>query len=54
METVGRNEKDVMLGVKGRTISTAQHLAARKLMDANEIMKLAPSTLLLMRVAKIR
>mgnify|MGYP002780481383 FL=1 len=51
-ETDGQSEKDVMLQDKGRTISTTQHLAARNLMDPNEIMKLAPDTLLLMRVGE--
>ena len=51
-ETDGRSEKDVMLQDKGRTVSTTQHLAARNLMDPNEIMKLAPDTLLLMRVGE--
>jgi type IV secretion system protein VirD4 len=51
-ETGGRSEKDVMLDDKGRTLSMTQHLAARNLMDPNEIMKLAPHTLLLVRVGK--
>ena len=33
-------------------MSTTQHLAARNLMDPNEIMKLKPDTLLLMRVGE--
>jgi len=35
-----------------RSLSKTQHLAARNLMDANEIMQLAPDTLLLMRVGE--
>ena len=35
-----------------RSLSKTQHLAARNLMDANEIMKLGPDTLLLMRVGE--
>ena len=41
-----------MLGKRGGTISTTQHIAARNLMDPNEIMKLAPDSLLLMRVGE--
>jgi type IV secretion system protein VirD4 len=41
-----------MLKDRGRTISTTRHLAARNLMDPNEIMKLAPDTLLLLRVGE--
>lgn len=33
-------------------MSKTQHLAARNLMEPNEIMKLAPDTLLLMRVGE--
>ncbi len=51
-KTAGRSEKDEMLGNRGRTISTTQHIAARNLMDPNEIMKLAPDSLLLMRVGE--
>ena len=35
-----------------RSLSKTQHLSARNLMDPNEIMKLAPDTLLLMRVGE--
>jgi type IV secretion system protein VirD4 len=35
-----------------RSLSKTQHLAARHLMDSNGIMKLAPDTLLLMRVGE--
>ena len=49
-ETSGQSEKDVMLKDPERSLSKTQHLAARNLMDANEIMQLAPDTLLLMRV----
>ena len=35
-----------------RSLSKTQHLATRNLMDANEIMKLAPDTQLLMRVGE--
>jgi type IV secretion system protein VirD4 len=51
-ETKGRSEKDVMLKDPERSVSQTQHLAARNLMDPNEIMKLAPDTLLLMRVGE--
>ena len=49
-ETGGQSKKDVMVKDPERSLSKTQHLAARNLMDANEIMKLAPDTLLLMRV----
>ncbi len=49
-ETDGRSEKDVMVKDPERSLSKTQHLATRNLMDSNEIMKLAPDTLLLMRV----
>ena len=51
-DTGGQSEKDVMLQDRGRTVSTTQHLAARNLMDPNEIMKLSPDNLLLMRVGE--
>ena len=51
-ETDGRSEKDVMVKDPERSLSKTQHLAARNLMDPNEIMKLAPDTLLLMRVGE--
>ena len=51
-ETSGQSEKDVMLKDPERSVSKTQHLATRNLMDANEIMKLAPDTLLLMRVGE--
>ena len=51
-ETGGQSEKDVMVKDPERSLSKTQHLAARNLMDANEIMKLAPDTLLLMRVGE--
>jgi type IV secretion system protein VirD4 len=51
-ETDGRSEKDVMVKDPERSLSKTQHLAARNLMDSNEIMKLAPDTLLLMRVGE--
>ena len=51
-ETGGQSQKDVMLNDPERSLSKTQHLAARNLMDANEIMKLAPDTLLLMRVGE--
>lgn len=35
-----------------QSLSKTQHLATRNLMDPNEIMKLAPDTLLLMRVGE--
>jgi type IV secretion system protein VirD4 len=49
-ETSEQSEKDVMVKNPERSLSKTQHLAARNLMDPNEIMKLAPDTLLLMRV----
>jgi type IV secretion system protein VirD4 len=51
-ETGGQSEKDVMVKDPERSLSKTQHLAARNLMDPNEIMKLAPDTLLLMRVGE--
>ena len=51
-ETGGQSERDVMVKNPERSVSKTQHLAARNLMDANEIMKLAPDTLLLMRVGE--
>jgi type IV secretion system protein VirD4 len=51
-ETGGQSEKDVMLKDPERSLSKTQHLAARNLMDPNEIMKLAPDTLLLMRIGE--
>ena len=35
-----------------RSLRKTQHLAARNLMDPNEIMKLAPDTLLLMHIGE--
>jgi type IV secretion system protein VirD4 len=51
-ETGGQSEKDVMVKDPERTLSKTQHLATRNLVDPNEIMKLAPDTLLLMRVGE--
>jgi type IV secretion system protein VirD4 len=51
-ETGGQSEKDVMVKDPERSLSKTQHLATRNLMDPNEIMKLAPDTLLLMRVGE--
>lgn len=51
-ETEGQSERDVMLKDPERSLSKTQHHAARNLMDADEIMKLAPDTLLLMRVGE--
>jgi len=51
-ETDGRSEKDVLVKDPERSLSKTQHVAARNLMDANEIMKLATDTLLLMRVGE--
>ena len=45
-------EKDVMVKDPERSLSKTQHLAARNLINANEIMKLDPHTLLLMRVGE--
>ena len=51
-ETGGQSERDVIVKDPERSLSKTQHLAARNLMDANEIMKLSPDTLLLMRVGE--
>ena len=51
-ETGGQSQKDVMVKDPERSLSRTQHLATRNLMDPNEIMKLAPDTLLLMRVGE--
>ena len=51
-ETDGQSETDMVFEERGRTISKTRHLAARNLMDPDEIMKLAPDTLLLMRVGE--
>lgn len=51
-ETGGQSEKEVMVKDPERSVSQTQHLAACNLMDPNEIMKLAPDTLLLMRVGE--
>jgi type IV secretion system protein VirD4 len=51
-ETGGQSEKDVMVKDPERSFSKTQHLATRNLMDPNEIMKLTPDTLLLMRVGE--
>ena len=51
-ETDGQSEKDALLKDPERSLSKTQHLAARNLMDPNEIMKLAPDTLLLRRVGE--
>ena len=48
-ETGGQSEKDVMVKDPERPLSKTQHLATRNLMDPNEIRRLAPDTLLLMR-----
>ena len=46
----GQSEKEVIVKDPERSLSRTQHLAVRNLMDTNGIMKLAPDTLLLMRV----
>ncbi len=51
-ETGGQSERDVIVKDPERSVSKTQHLATRNLMDPNEIMKLAPVTLLLMRVGE--
>lgn len=51
-ETEGQSEKDVMFKDPERSFRRSQHLVTRNLMDPNEIMKLAPDTLLLMRVGE--
>jgi type IV secretion system protein VirD4 len=51
-DTSGHSEKRMTLKDRARTVSTTQHLAARNLMDPNEIMKLGADALLLMRVGQ--
>jgi type IV secretion system protein VirD4 len=51
-ETDGRSQNDVLVEDPERSVSESQHLAERNLMDANEIMKLATDTMLLMCVGK--
>ena len=51
-ETGGQSERDMIVKDPERSVSKTQHLGARNLMDPNEIMKLAPDTLLLMRVGE--
>jgi type IV secretory pathway TraG/TraD family ATPase VirD4 len=51
-DTGGQSAKDIMVKDPERSVSKARHLATRNLMDPNEIMKLAPDTLLLLRVGK--
>ena len=51
-ETGGKSEKDVMVKDPERSLIRTHHLAVRNLMDPNEIMKLAPDTLLLRRVGE--
>jgi type IV secretion system protein VirD4 len=51
-ETGGQSQKDVVIKNPERSLSKTQHLVTRNLMDPNEIMKLAPDTLLLMRVGE--
>ena len=53
-DTGGQSEKDVMVKDPEPSLSKSQHLATRNLMDPNVIMKLAPDTLQLLRLAKIR
>lgn len=48
-ESSGQSKRDVLAKDPERSLSKTRHLAARNLMDANEIMKLAPDTLLLVR-----
>jgi type IV secretion system protein VirD4 len=51
-DTGGQSEKDVMVKDPERSLSKTQHLATRNLIDPNEIINLAPDTLLLMRVGE--
>ena len=51
-ETGGQSEKETAFADRGRSVSQTQHLAARNLMDAHEIMKLPPENLLLMMAGK--
>jgi type IV secretion system protein VirD4 len=49
-DTGGQSGKGVMVKDPKRSLIKTQHLDMRSLMDSNEIMKLVPDTLLLMRV----
>jgi len=51
-ETTGTSEKTAWYEERSRTASTSEHVAARNLMDPNEIMKLEPRDMLLMMVGK--
>src|SRR5690606_10773397 len=51
-ETGWQSQKDVLVKDPERSFSKTQHIAARNLLDANEIMQLATDTLLLMRVGE--
>jgi type IV secretion system protein VirD4 len=50
--TQGESEKTSIFDGRDHSVSTTQHLAARNLMDPNEIMKLEPRDMLLMMVGK--
>ncbi len=51
-DTGGQSGKDVMVKDPKRSLSKTQHLDMRSLMDSNEIMKLVPDTLRIMRVGE--
>lgn len=51
-ETTGASEKTSWFEDRDRTASRTEHLAARNLMDPNEIMKLEPHEILLMMTGK--
>ena len=51
-DNAGQSEKDVIVKDPEPSVCKTQHLGARNLMDPNQIMKLAPDTLELMRVGE--
>jgi type IV secretory pathway TraG/TraD family ATPase VirD4 len=51
-DTGGQIGKDVMVKEPKRSLSKTQHLVMRNLMGSNEIIKLAPDPLLIMRVGE--
>ena len=51
-EIGGQSEKDVMVKDPERSLNKTQHPAARNVMDPNEIINLAPDTLLPMHVGE--
>ena len=51
-DTGWQSQKDMMIKDPERSLSKTRHLAARNLIDANTIMRLAPYTVLLMPVGE--